>query len=61
MNILSMCTLICTFITHPLVHIHQKKQITPKSVNGPLGSLRLDQVELCTSQWTFNLITKILI
>ena len=24
------CTLIWTFITHPLVHIHQKKKIAPK-------------------------------
>jgi hypothetical protein len=31
------CTLIWTFITHPLVHIHQKMKIAPKiEVNGPL-------------------------
>ena len=41
MNVLSVCTLIWTFVTHPLVHIHQKKKIAPKiaakivSVNGP--------------------------
>ena len=25
MNVLSICTLISTFIIHPLIHIHQKK------------------------------------
>jgi hypothetical protein len=29
-NVLGICTLIWTFITHPLVHIHQKKKIAPK-------------------------------
>jgi hypothetical protein len=38
MNVLSICTLIWTFITHPLVYIHQKTKIAAKiaSVNGPL-------------------------
>jgi hypothetical protein len=41
-NVLSMCSLIWTFVTHPLVHIYQKKKIAPKiageiaNVNGPL-------------------------
>ena len=30
MNVLSMCTLTWTFISYPLVHIHQKKKIAPK-------------------------------
>jgi hypothetical protein len=34
MNLLSMCTFIWTFITRPLVHIHQKTKIA--SVKGPL-------------------------
>jgi hypothetical protein len=30
MNALKICTLIWTFITRPLVHIHQRKKIAPK-------------------------------
>jgi hypothetical protein len=29
-NVLSTCTLIWTFLTHPLFHIHQKKKVAPK-------------------------------
>ena len=46
MNVLSTCTLIRTFITHPLIHIHQKTKIALElaekiaSVNGPLEKIK---------------------
>jgi hypothetical protein len=30
MNVVSICTLISTFVIPPLIHIHQKEKITPK-------------------------------
>jgi hypothetical protein len=41
MNVQIRAHIIRTFITHPLVHIHQKRKVSPKmeakiaSVNGP--------------------------
>jgi hypothetical protein len=39
-NVLRVCTLIWTFITHPFVHIHQKTKIA--SLNGLLERFRFD-------------------
>jgi hypothetical protein len=56
-----------TFITHSLVHIHQKKKIALEiaakiaSVNGPLENFPLDQVELRPSQRMIPVIEEILI
>ena len=62
MNALSICTLIETFLAHPLVPIHQEKKIAPKiaakitSVNGTLkGPHRPDAIGQRDANFQFSM------